>query len=86
MLFLHKQEDSDGSSEKIGFIGLGTMGLPMARNLRQRHGITLNVWNRTQKAPVAFPGGCDVEIAPITTDRFARVADVHSHASEPGRC
>lgn len=48
--------------EKVGFIGLGTMGLPMARNLA-RHGITLNVWNRTQKAPDAFPGGCDVEFA-----------------------
>jgi 3-hydroxyisobutyrate dehydrogenase len=48
--------------EKVGFIGLGTMGLPMARNLA-RHGITLNVWNRTQKAPDAFPGGCEVEYA-----------------------
>ena len=48
--------------EKVGFIGLGTMGLPMARNLA-RHGIALNVWNRTHKAPDAFPGGCDVEFA-----------------------
>lgn len=48
--------------EKVGFIGLGTMGLPMARNLA-RHGIALNVWNRTQKAPDAFPGGCDVAFA-----------------------
>ena len=48
--------------EKVGFIGLGTMGLPMARNLA-RHGIALNAWNRTHKAPDAFPGGCDVEFA-----------------------
>jgi 3-hydroxyisobutyrate dehydrogenase len=48
--------------ERVGFIGLGTMGLPMARNLA-RHGITLNVWNRTQKASDAFPGGCEVEYA-----------------------
>ena len=48
--------------EKVGFIGLGTMGLPMARNLA-RHGIALHVWNRTQKAPDAFPGGSDVGFA-----------------------
>lgn len=61
--------------EKVGFIGLGTMGLPMARNLA-RHGITLNVWNRTQKAQDAFPGGCDVEIArsPRTVLRGSRTS------------
>lgn len=48
--------------EKVGFIGLGTMGLPMARNLA-RQGIALNVWNRTKKAPDVFPDGCDVEFA-----------------------
>lgn len=48
--------------DKVGFIGLGTMGLPMARNLA-RQGIALNVWNRTKKAPDVFPGGCDVEFA-----------------------
>ncbi len=45
--------------DKVGFIGLGTMGLPMARNLA-RHGVALNVWNRTQKAPDVFPDRCDV--------------------------
>ena len=48
--------------EKVGFIGLGTMGLPMARNLAL-HGVALNVWNRTQKAPDVFPDGCDVAFA-----------------------
>ncbi|WP_300583949.1 NAD(P)-dependent oxidoreductase [Marivita sp.] len=48
--------------DKVGFIGLGTMGLPMARNLA-RHGVALNVWNRTQKAPDVFPDGCDVAFA-----------------------
>jgi 3-hydroxyisobutyrate dehydrogenase len=48
--------------DKVGFIGLGTMGLPMARNLAQ-HGVALNVWNRTQKAPDVFPDGCDVAFA-----------------------
>ncbi|HWY73801.1 MAG TPA: NAD(P)-binding domain-containing protein, partial [Burkholderiaceae bacterium] len=32
----------------IGFIGLGTMGLPMARNLVRR-GFELRVYNRTQE-------------------------------------
>jgi len=49
--------------EKIGFIGLGTMGLPMARNLAVA-GIALSAWNRTPKSADAFPGGCNVEIAP----------------------
>lgn len=31
---------------RIGFVGLGTMGLPMARNL-VRAGLPLTVWNRT---------------------------------------
>lgn len=49
--------------QKVGFIGLGTMGLPMARNLAE-DGIALSVWNRTPKSPEAFPDGCDVEFAP----------------------
>ena len=40
--------------EKVGFIGLGTMGLPMARNLA-RQGIALKVWNRTEKPRTSFP-------------------------------
>ena len=48
--------------EKIGFIGLGTMGLPMARNLA-KDGRALRVWNRTPKSTEAFPSGCDVEFA-----------------------
>lgn len=49
--------------QKVGFIGLGTMGLPMARNLAD-DGIALSVWNRKPKSPDAFPSGCDVEFAP----------------------
>ncbi len=33
--------------QHVGFIGLGTMGFPMARNLL-KSGHTLKVWNRTQ--------------------------------------
>jgi 3-hydroxyisobutyrate dehydrogenase-like beta-hydroxyacid dehydrogenase len=36
----------DSPSLHVGFIGLGRMGLPMARNLIGR-GFTLNAWNRT---------------------------------------
>lgn len=34
------------SSEKIGFIGLGNMGHPMAKNL-EKAGFDLSVFNRT---------------------------------------
>jgi phosphoglycerate dehydrogenase-like enzyme len=34
--------------EKTGFIGLGNMGHPMAKNL-EKAGITLSVYNRTPK-------------------------------------
>ncbi|HLJ73669.1 MAG TPA: NAD(P)-binding domain-containing protein, partial [Thermoanaerobaculia bacterium] len=32
---------------KIGFIGLGAMGFPMARHLTKEHDVT--VWNRTRE-------------------------------------
>jgi len=48
--------------QHVGFIGLGTMGLPMARNLSQG-GVALHVWNRTPRAAAAFPDGCKVYFA-----------------------
>lgn len=44
-------------SEKLGFIGLGIMGLSMARNLL-RAGFPVRVWNRTaaKMAPLAAEG------------------------------
>jgi len=48
--------------QKIGFIGLGTMGLPMARNLAQS-GVALSVWNRTPISTTAFPANYDVDVA-----------------------
>ena len=33
-------------TERVGFIGLGIMGMGMARNLRKA-GFELQVWNRT---------------------------------------
>lgn len=38
--------DSHGGDEAVGFVGLGTMGRPMARNLL-RAGFRVTVWNRT---------------------------------------
>lgn len=40
--------------ERIGFIGLGVMGLPMARNLA-RAGHALTVWNRTPARCAGIP-------------------------------
>ena len=41
---------------KVGFIGLGTMGRPMARRLAGA-GHELLVWNRTRPRPDALPAG-----------------------------
>jgi 3-hydroxyisobutyrate dehydrogenase len=38
---------ADRLTDRIGFIGLGIMGRPMARNL-MKAGFTLTVWNRSQ--------------------------------------
>jgi len=39
--------------KKIGFIGLGTMGAPMARNIKKA-GFSLGVYNRTESRAEAF--------------------------------
>jgi 3-hydroxyisobutyrate dehydrogenase len=49
-------------TDLVGFIGLGTMGLPMATNLA-KSGLKLLAWNRSEKTKNAFPPGCDVDIA-----------------------
>ncbi|RYG63745.1 hypothetical protein EON80_20590 [bacterium] len=40
-------------SQSIGFVGLGTMGLPMARNLSAK-GYKLRLYNRTQSKAEAL--------------------------------
>ncbi len=67
---------------KTGFIGLGAMGAPMARNL-QRHGMLHGVWNRTadkasalaaELSCVAAPtiaelaGACDALVSCVSAD------------------
>jgi 3-hydroxyisobutyrate dehydrogenase len=53
---------------KIGFIGLGVMGAPMARNLA-RAGATLVVWNRTTDKAVPFRE-LGIEVAASPADVF----------------
>jgi 3-hydroxyisobutyrate dehydrogenase len=57
-------------SNRIGFIGLGAMGEPMARNLA-RSGHALTVWNRNQ-ARCALLGAEGAVVAPTAADVFAQ--------------
>lgn len=62
------------SQTSVGFIGLGTMGLPMALNLL-RAGTPLVLWNRTvdRSGPAVRAGGV---LAPDAADVFARCGTV----------
>ncbi len=63
--------------ERIGFIGLGVMGLPMARNLT-RAGHALKVWNRTPARCAEIPEAAPVARPADLADRdvvFVNVAD-----------
>ncbi len=66
--------------QKMGFLGLGIMGLPMARNL-MRTGCELRVWNRTpgKCEPLATAGAvvCDdpAEVCAASDITFAMLAD-----------
>ena len=47
----------EGKMDRIGFLGLGTMGLPMAVNMAKA-GFQLTVWNRTpEKAGPVLEAG-----------------------------
>ncbi|MET3505391.1 NAD(P)-dependent oxidoreductase [Halalkalibacter oceani] len=48
--------------KKIGFVGLGTMGLPMAKNLLKA-GYSLRVYNRTASKAQSLQSEGDVEVA-----------------------
>lgn len=63
--------------ERIGFIGLGVMGLPMARNLA-RAGYAMKVWNRTLARCADIPEAGAVARPADLADRdvvFVNVAD-----------
>jgi 3-hydroxyisobutyrate dehydrogenase len=67
---------------RVGFIGLGAMGLPMARNLH-RAGLLAGAWNRTRgraellatetgvpaaASPAELAAGCDVVVSCVSAD------------------
>lgn len=47
------------AAERIGFIGLGSMGLPMAKNL-EKAGFALAVYNRTAAKTSSFEGSSNI--------------------------
>lgn len=72
------------TTEKIGFIGLGSMGLPMAKNL-EKAGFALSVYNRTAGKAAAFENtskicnsieelvtGSDIVITMLTDDNAVK--------------
>ncbi len=50
---------ADRLTDRIGFIGLGIMGRPMARNL-MKAGFTLTVWNRSRPGITIFYPSVDL--------------------------
>jgi 3-hydroxyisobutyrate dehydrogenase-like beta-hydroxyacid dehydrogenase len=80
------------SSKRVGFVGLGRMGQPMAENLL-RAGFPLTVWNRTARnlspllerdaakgeGPAALAASCEVIVTMISD-----TADVRQVVLEPG--
>jgi 3-hydroxyisobutyrate dehydrogenase len=58
---------------KVGFVGLGAMGAPMARNLA-RAGLLVGVWNRTRATRTAI--GTELGVpAPESLSEFAQQCD-----------
>ena len=56
-------------SERVGFIGLGAIGTPMARHIAGR--FETMVWNRTPDRARAFAEACDVSVAQTPGDLVA---------------
>ncbi|MBI1731167.1 MAG: NAD(P)-dependent oxidoreductase [Gammaproteobacteria bacterium] len=52
---------------KVGVIGLGAMGVPMARNFH-KHGLLQVVWNRTRKRAEALAAETGVRVAESPVD------------------
>lgn len=74
----------DNSIERIGWIGLGNMGHPMAKNL-EKAGFTLTVYNRTPEKAADFTAlsqvsdsvealvdGCDIIFTMLTNDEAVK--------------
>lgn len=61
--------DTDGRLDSIGFVGLGKMNLPMARNLLEagREVIGVDVDEEPMAAFEATPGLCTDELLPVAS-------------------
>jgi 3-hydroxyisobutyrate dehydrogenase len=86
-------------SLRVGFIGLGAMGLPMARNLH-RAGLLAGAWNRTRgraellaaetgvpaaASPAQLAAGCDLVVTCVSADSdLLEVIGVIAPALPPG--
>ena len=79
---------------RVGFLGLGAIGRPMAAHLAQRHELT--VWNRTASRATDFTATHRSKVAatPLEAARGAEVvitclpnstASLASHFGEQGR-
>jgi 3-hydroxyisobutyrate dehydrogenase len=85
---------------KAGFIGLGAMGLPMARNLA-RAGLLAGAWNRSSakaaalaaetgarafESPAALAAACDAVVTCVSADAdVLEIVDAVAPALAPGR-
>lgn len=84
---------------RVGFVGLGAMGLPMARNLH-RAGLLAGVWNRTaaraaalaaetgvptRATPAALAADCDLVVTCVSADEdLLEVVAALAPALRPG--
>jgi 3-hydroxyisobutyrate dehydrogenase len=57
--YLQRKNKNTMATEQIGFIGLGSMGLPMAKNL-EKAGFALSVYNRTASRATDFANNSKV--------------------------
>ena len=67
-----------GNTAKIGFVGIGAMGTPMATNLAKA-GYKLVVYDTDAKRTQALASTLEIEIA----DSLAVLAEIRSGAIEP---
>lgn len=67
--------------QKLGFIGLGAMGWPMAANLAKA-GILSVVWNRTAEKAVRFGEEHNVTVAPSIQELAKRCSVIFSIVSK----
>ena len=84
---------------RVGFVGLGAMGLPMARNLH-RAGLLAGAWNRTPAkaealaaetgcmaaaTPAELAAACDIVVTCVSADQdLLEVIDAMAPALRPG--